>query len=57
LKIEIQEKEGSSKFTNILLLILGWLIGAGCISMGAPFWFDILGKLVNVRRSGVKPDS
>jgi hypothetical protein len=57
LKIEIQEKEGNSKFTNILLLILGWLIGAGCISMGAPFWFDILGKLVNVRRSGVKPDS
>ena len=38
-----------------LLAILGWLITAGCISMGAPFWFDMLAKLVNVRRSGAKP--
>jgi hypothetical protein len=41
---------------NLLLTLLGWLIGAACISMGAPFWFDIMGKLVNVRRSGLKPD-
>ncbi len=38
------------------LAILGWLITAGCISMGAPFWFDLLVKLVNLRRSGGKPD-
>jgi hypothetical protein len=37
------------------LLLLGWGIGAGCIAMGAPFWFDMLAKLVNVRRSGIKP--
>lgn len=46
-----------SGFMNFLLALLGWLIGAGCISMGAPFWFDLLGKLVNVRRSGVKPSA
>jgi hypothetical protein len=40
---------------NLLLALIGWIIGACCISMGAPFWFDMLGKLVNVRRSGVKP--
>jgi len=42
-------------FLNILLTLVGWAIAACCISMGAPFWFDMLGKLVNVRRSGVKP--
>ncbi len=40
---------------NILWLLLGWAIAAGCISMGAPFWFDILAKLVNVRRAGLVP--
>jgi hypothetical protein len=39
----------------VLLLLLGWLITAGCLSMGAPFWFNLLVQLVNVRRSGVKP--
>jgi hypothetical protein len=41
--------------TNFLLALIGWIIGACCISMGAPFWFDMLNKLVNVRRSGLKP--
>lgn len=41
---------------NIWLILLGWLIAAGCISMGAPFWFNMLNKLVNVRRSG-KPST
>ena len=35
--------------------ILGWLITAGCISMGAPFWFNLLVQLVNLRRAGIKP--
>jgi hypothetical protein len=52
---EVAGKEGSSGFINFLLMLAGWIIGAGCISMGAPFWFDMLNKLVNVRRSGVKP--
>ncbi|MGG9963023.1 hypothetical protein [Ferruginibacter sp. SUN106] len=52
---EITGKKGSSAIINFLLMLAGWLIGAGCISMGAPFWFDMLNKLVNVRRSGVKP--
>jgi hypothetical protein len=52
---DLKGKPGSDTFINFLLMLAGWLIGAGCISMGAPFWFDILNKLVNVRRSGVKP--
>lgn len=51
------KEDGKNKngLYNFLLALLGWFIGAGCISMGAPFWFDLLGKLVNLRRSGVKP--
>jgi hypothetical protein len=33
----------------------GWLIMAFALAFGAPFWFDLLGKLVNIRKSGLKP--
>ncbi len=33
---------------------LGWILTAVAISMGAPFWFDMLNKVVAVR-SSVKP--
>jgi hypothetical protein len=35
--------------------VLGCLITALAVSLGAPFWFDVLGKLVNVRATGPKP--
>jgi hypothetical protein len=35
-------------------LILGWLLTAIAISLGAPFWFDVLNKIMVVR-STVKP--
>lgn len=50
-----QHDNKNDSFYDILLIIAGWIIGACCISMGAPFWFDMLNKLVNVRRSGIKP--
>lgn len=31
---------------------LGWLITTAAISLGAPFWFDLLGKVANLRGSG-----
>lgn len=31
--------------------ILGWLITALAISLGAPFWFDLLNKLMQLRTS------
>jgi len=34
--------------------IVGWLITALAISLGAPFWFDLLSKLVKLRSSGAK---
>lgn len=40
---------------NIWLKYLGWLITALAISLGAPFWFDLLNKFVNIRGAGPKP--
>jgi hypothetical protein len=37
--------------------LLGFLITAFAISLGAPFWFDALNKLVSLRASGKKEDS
>jgi hypothetical protein len=34
---------------------LGWLITAFAVSFGAPFWFDLLQNLVNLRNAGQKP--
>ena len=35
---------------------IGLLISALAISLGAPFWFDALGKLAHLRTTGKKPD-
>jgi hypothetical protein len=40
-----------------LLRILGWFLSTVAISMGAPFWFDMLNKVMNVRNAGKKPDT
>jgi len=36
--------------------ILGIIFTAAAAAQGAPFWFDILKKIVNIRGSGAKPD-
>ena len=36
---------------------IGWLITALAISLGAPFWFDMLNKLISLRSSGKKSDN
>lgn len=35
--------------------LFGWIISAIAIAMGAPFWFDLLGKVMRVRNAG-KPE-
>jgi hypothetical protein len=39
-----------------LTIVLGWLITAFAVSLGAPFWFDLLNKFINVRASGKAPE-
>lgn len=38
------------------LKILGLLITTIAVSLGAPFWFDVLNKLVNIRSVGKQPE-
>ncbi len=52
--------ETAPKFTNLevvdlLLMLLGWVITGIAVSLGAPFWFDILNKFINIRGSGKAP--
>lgn len=47
---------GAMQPLDIATKILGWLVTALAITLGAPFWFDILKKIVNLRGAGKKPD-
>jgi hypothetical protein len=46
----------SPRVVNVLLKVLGLVISTMAVSMGAPFWFDILNRLVNVRLVGKRPE-
>lgn len=35
--------------------LAGWLLTVAAISLGAPFWFDLLGKVARLRASGGRP--
>lgn len=41
---------------NIVSYLLGILLSAFALSVGAPFWFTVLLKFVNIRRAGAKPE-
>lgn len=40
----------------LLLGLFGMLLSTVAVSLGAPFWFDLLNGIVNVRMAGNKPD-
>jgi hypothetical protein len=40
---------------NWLVKILGWLITGRAVSLGAPFWFDLLNRFVDLRGAGRRP--
>lgn len=50
-------QEGIIKIFQFFRMILGWIISGIAISMGAPFWFDMLKKVMNVRGTGPKPEA
>ena len=41
-------------FQTVVKILLGWSLMAFAISRGAPFWFGILSKLINIRSTGSK---
>jgi hypothetical protein len=42
-------------FENWLGHLPGWAITIFAIMLGAPFWFDLLGKVANIRSTGNRP--
>ena len=44
-----------SNFNGWIAKVLGILIAVIALSLGAPFWFDTLSKLVSLRSTGPKP--
>ncbi len=47
----------SSSFLNIFYSLVGWMVTALALSLGAPFWFDLLNKLMKLRGSVATPTS
>lgn len=51
------ESNGRSAVLFFLIKLFGWFITALAMSLGAPFWFDLLQKVINIRNAGVRPPS
>jgi hypothetical protein len=47
--------DGGGWFGTLLLKVVGLLLTALAVSLGAPFWFDVLSRFVRLRSSGGKP--
>jgi hypothetical protein len=50
------QNQPSIEGVGILEKILGLLLTIVAISLGAPFWFDMLNKIVNLRSAGRSPE-
>lgn len=48
-------KIASSRLFDLGRILAGWLLSGVAIAMGAPFWFDLMSKVMNVRNTGAKP--
>lgn len=55
LPIGIQEWRWPADFLSGLRLIFGLTLSVIAISMGAPFWFGVMNKIVNIRNAGNPP--
>ena len=38
-----------------VLKVAGWMFSGAMAAQGAPFWFDVMKKMINVRSSGKNP--
>jgi hypothetical protein len=50
-----KDMESKDRVKAVLLMVLGLLLTVIAVSLGAPFWFDILNKFINIRGSGKAP--
>lgn len=47
---------GDQWIRTIRFHLFGWVLTAFAISLGAPFWFDMLNKVINIRSAGKAPE-
>lgn len=46
----------ASAFEALRFHLWGWLLSIFAVSLGAPFWFDMLNKVISIRSSGRAPE-
>jgi hypothetical protein len=46
-----------ASFGGVITYLLGIITTGIMLSFGAPFWFETLVKVINIRRAGVKPEA
>lgn len=60
LPIGWQIDSGTADFYAFLkqlpMKIVGWTFTVAAVSLGTPFWFDLLNKIINLRMTGNKPE-
>jgi hypothetical protein len=49
-------KENRAAEENLFTRIMGFLITAVAVMLGAPFWFELMNKFINLRATGKKPE-
>lgn len=49
-------KMGDNFLNTVGFHLLGWLITAIAATLGAPFWFDMLNKIMSIRSAGKAPE-
>jgi len=55
-QLPIGWKEVPALNAGLLLMVAGWLVTASSALFGAPFWFDLLQRAIQLRGTGKKPD-
>jgi lysozyme family protein len=48
-------KDANTDGRFIGIKVFGWVLTAVALSLGAPFWFDVLAKFMSIRGTGKKP--
>jgi hypothetical protein len=54
-RVSGRELEGIISKGELPGALLGWFITIVALSLGAPFWFDFLNRLINFRQTGARP--
>lgn len=54
-QLEEAQAKGREAWKFYIFKLFGWIVTALAVSLGAPFWFDMLQKVINIRNSGIRP--